>query len=568
MKILLILLATSCGSVLAANTCQTDSHDVATIKAILSEMRRGRYVSSSTKAKTTGKCRSKVKLLLLLLKKLSKKYNLMSARLVSEMEFDRLKVEYETELQNFKKQFDETKSQLSGDLKAQLEKLNEEIKSVAKEKMLLEFQLSTLQAKLQTVRRDLCLLKLRNSEISYAIDLINKMSPLSMNELEKFRRELLSHTWNFETYLRFIAGIEDLDVQAAALHDLHYSNIQSELLPGATVSLLETVLFQLADKIVDETSITTVQKSAIEKITEKVKSNVLKTYTNWADKMCTWEVRMFSVKPALDVMVSKQMQQLAELVLTRKADDQKCFLDLLATVGKCFTIGAFHVLLKTSLELYLVPILIRLLKLKDICKVVDENIQQSVATYLESVENTKFENENLNNIIKCNRNFKIHSDDSKSCVQVTVEKKSIKWGTFNSVYANTDLAKCSTFSLEVFDEKFTRFKLRDKSSGDTLTRINHSPSWKAMHNYAVSNYINGKNFNLDKDDGWFLETNATSAFLYISNQFDINVKHQSPSEHDAGCSGSIGDRLEGCYATMLAWSLAMVVALLLLVVLG
>uniref|UniRef100_A0A1Q3F6W4 Putative 62 kDa family member n=1 Tax=Culex tarsalis TaxID=7177 RepID=A0A1Q3F6W4_CULTA len=525
MKIFLILLTAIYGTVLATDTCSTDPQDIATIRGILAEMRKGRYVSSSLKSRSTGQCRSKVNVLLVLLRKLSKKYNLMTAKLVSEAEIDRMRVGYEKELRDFKEKFEETKSQLSEDLKKQMEELNQEIKSLETAKQKLEFQLSNLQTKLQSIRRDLCMLKLRNSDLSYAVDLINKMSPLSMDELEKFRREFLNHTWNFEPYLRFIAGINDLDVQAAALSDLHYSNIQSELLSGATVSSLETILLQLSDKIVDETSITSVQKTTIEKITTKVKSNVLKVYTQWADNVCDRNYNLYSIKTALDVMMPIQMEQLAELILKKKDTNQKCFLDMLATVGRCSTIGAFQVLLKTSLENYLVPIVIRMLKLKDICKMAEENIQKSAVTYLEPIDKPKFNNENLNNIIKCNKNFKIHSDDSRKCIQVTAEKQTIKWGTFNSVNATTDKTKCSIFALEELEDKFTRFKIRDKASGDALIRINDSPNWKSMHHFAVSNYINGKNFNLDKDDEWFLETNASSNFLYISNKFDYNVRH-------------------------------------------
>uniref|UniRef100_A0A1S4J7P8 Uncharacterized protein n=2 Tax=Culex quinquefasciatus TaxID=7176 RepID=A0A1S4J7P8_CULQU len=520
----LFFLSLCASSACSAVTCRADLDDISSIMRILSEIRHRKRISFEIKSKAlSGSCRSPVTKVLILLKSLARKFNMMANNLTSEIETKTIATSYNEEFSKFRAEFEKLRQNAKGKFEKALSCINEQITSLEASKQILEIKLSATAERLQNVRKELCVLKLQNNELTYAVDTFNKMLP---KDLPQILTEVINKSVDYELVIQFASRIVDFDVRAKALIWLYQS--MGEDKAEASVILLESSFWQLTVEITEDNDfLHDMQKQVVNGILDKLSPKTMQLYSKWKQVICTNKSE--EITYLMNYMTVKQLEMLANqfIIGYNVWVLQNCLLDKLHILNKCTTVGAYEVLLnasRTVQKMYLAPIVYKMTILKERCKLeVNEGNGNRINKYLHQIKSPKFTNSNINDITKCHKHFSLFDSEEKTCIRISQERKIIKFGSFNVIDTTPGKGQCSIFSLELQEFNGTRFKIIERATAEPLTRLNYPSHWSTDWNIIGSAYRSKPGLKLNTDDGWFLEANHVNDTVYITNDFDIPV---------------------------------------------
>uniref|UniRef100_A0A1Q3FAM4 Putative 62 kDa family member n=1 Tax=Culex tarsalis TaxID=7177 RepID=A0A1Q3FAM4_CULTA len=529
MKILIIIsFLLSIITVDSSLNCTVNFNDITNIKRVLREIKQKKKIYVDIKPKTLpGGCRSPVTQVLIVLRKLARGYNMIANNLTDQSEMMMIVKNYDLELSKTRTEFEKLRQNSDEQFKNELNKINKEITSLGGKKQALEIQLSKIAERLQNIRKEMCVLKLQNNDLSYAETIFNKMLP---KDLPNILAEVIQKAVNYEIIIQFATRIVDFDVRAKALEIIHESmDIDTSV---TAVILLESNFWQLTEEITEDNDyLSDVQKKSVENILEKLSYKTKQIYSKWRLEICNSNNE--DIRYAMNFMSIEQLEIFAHYFekSTNSWIFQNCLLDQLHLLHKCTSISAYEVLLnttKTDQERFLVPIVFKMPKIKEKCALKEDDVSRtSINRYLKQIELLNFTNPNVNSIVECHENFEIFDNDLKTCIKITSKQKIIRWGSFNLIEMTS--SECSKFRLSLQELNGTRFKIIEQTTGEPLTRLNHPSEWSIDWNYIGSAYRNKPGIKLNTDDGWFLEANHVNDTIYITNDFDIPVVHRITS---------------------------------------
>uniref|UniRef100_A0A1Q3FYC8 Putative salivary secreted protein n=1 Tax=Culex tarsalis TaxID=7177 RepID=A0A1Q3FYC8_CULTA len=444
-NILLILILIKCKTSAEDSQCTTEA-DIENIKQVLVNLQKSQEQTVNYSVdKEDASCKRHLQQIKVGLTKLTHQRKMMAKRYVTEDRYKELVQEYDKELKELERSFEEQKQYSLSSMKDNLAHLVEDAEKLRKTEKELNSQLRTWDIKNDGLRKELFDHFIESGNVDLAK---RKFSQLKSDYFTEaiFTEVAWKHFKSVDVMTQLVDLIKDLDDRTQALSQVYrnakmYSRFRIE--KNATLLLIEAEVIKVQDMIAKGQFITYIQEEKLKKMFVELEAKteqIASQFLDYPDEDEAKELEHLTV--TLGKLPPSLITKIGNIISKARYKQQRRFVNLLAVVPNYNKVYALDVMVESGMKGLQFSILWTLDHMGQTVGEFSGHLNQS---YVDKVRGKILAN--VKSAMKCKDKFKIVNQNGK-CVQTTLTEHKIesyrKTKKFHKVLASSS---CTTFRL-------------------------------------------------------------------------------------------------------------------------